>query len=59
MRKPRDLEIKDGDFTDHAFCVNDGVTKYVVVDVCVDFFKPKDVRRLAKWLLKAADWLES
>lgn len=65
MRKPRNLKFSDhtGDSVGCHFLHGEGVvvlsaTKEVIytVPACLT---PKQCRKLAAWLTKAADWMES
>lgn len=55
-KKPKDIKLYDG----FAECFSGSFTmeEAASVDIMVNIYTPKDIRRLRKWLDKAEKWLE-
>ena len=56
IRKPRGLCIKNNDSRYDAAWIEYGGKESITI--WKDFWSAKEARRLAKWLLKASDYLE-
>lgn len=54
-RKPRDLKPHKDSYGTRAFWVGADLR----IEINSYITKPKELRRIASWLLRSADWLES